>query len=169
MERQSFIAEVRSWKPFTRMTTTNPAPVPMKEWGKYFTGLLNPEGAPPIFHLSFKQTVEESHREAWYNAFMNTVIMQVIQRTKNYKATGPDNITIEHLEASIPVLLHLWTLLFNSCLFFGIIPSQWKNSIIVVLYKVKVTGMSRGNAVESHSLTPSSRCSPLFRRIMDHI
>ena len=108
-------AEVRPWELFTGMKPINPAPVPMKKWEKHFIGLLNPEGVPP-FYTSRLTSVEESHHKAWYNIeFMDEEVKQVIQRMKNYKATGLNRITNEHLKASIPVFLHLWTSLFNSC------------------------------------------------------
>lgn len=56
-------------------------------------------------------------------------------RTAKRKATGVDHLENEHLSSSFDVLATCWHQIFNHCLKNNVIPEQWKESLLVLLYK----------------------------------
>ena len=65
------------------------------------------------------------------------VIRDTIQKTKNTKAPGLDNICNEHLKDTTDTLMPFWTELFNKCIQTGEIPNEWRTAKMKVLYKGK--------------------------------
>jgi hypothetical protein len=60
-----------------------------------------------------------------------------IRSLKEKKAPGPDGICNEHLKEVHSVLVKTWLASFSKCLEKGEIPSEWRMSTIMMLYKGK--------------------------------
>jgi hypothetical protein len=83
----------------------------------------------------------------------------VIKATKEAgrnRAPGPDRIRNEHIKETMTLLLPTWTALLNKCLELGQIPSEWKKSIIKLIYKGQGDTCNpnayRGIALKSNAL-----------------
>ena len=66
-----------------------------------------------------------------------TEIKTAINRLKNNKACGPDDILNEYLKSSIEIMLPTYVLLFNFVYNHGIVPESWSSGIIKPVYKNK--------------------------------
>ena len=125
--------------------------ISMKEWEDHFSKILNKQGiqTPPKEEKQPQTTTEENTGEH----LQEEDIKKAIKILKKEKAAGPDNIHNEHIKDTTDFLQHIWTKLFNKCLAVGRIPTQWRHSIIKVLYKgtgdPKDTNKYRGIALEN--------------------
>lgn len=64
-------------------------------------------------------------------------VKKFIKLSKNKKATGPNNVTNEHLKVSVEILSSHLCDVFNLCIETCSIPSAWRTSHLKVLYKGK--------------------------------
>ena len=60
-----------------------------------------------------------------------------MRKLKNNKSSGIDNITNEHIKASIDILLPVYVKMLNIINDQGIVPSAWTTGIIKQIYKQK--------------------------------
>ena len=67
--------------------------------------------------------------------FSRLEVDTAIRETKKRKSGSPDNILNEHLRKAAPIFSEIWTTLFNECLRRTVIPKQWRNATVKVLYK----------------------------------
>ena len=58
-----------------------------------------------------------------------------MKQSKKGKAPGPDNVTIDLIEASGQVVNNKLAYLFNECLRQGKVPENWNEAIIILLHK----------------------------------
>jgi hypothetical protein len=72
-----------------------------------------------------------------FNPFTESETSDSIAGTKNKKAAGPDGIYNAHLKTSQPLLLRVWTSIFNKCMSLGTIPDGWRKSTINIQCKGK--------------------------------
>jgi len=79
-------------------------------------------------------TVENQHLNA---EITQQEVLNAVNSTKLHKAAGPDRLQYKHLKLSLPLLLPLWTHLFNACVANGVVPNSWRYSVLTVLYKSK--------------------------------
>jgi hypothetical protein len=137
--------EVKPWHLFASKRKPIAAPVPLTEWETHFGRLLNPDGRTPELDLPATQDADEKEA-AWFNQpFSQIEVHRAMSSLKEKKAAGPDRVTNEHLKASVSLLLPLWTLLMNVCLSLGTLASQWRQSVVIALYKGKGPTNEPGN------------------------
>ena len=67
--------------------------------------------------------------------FLTSEIRHAIQNLKSVKSPGEDGITNYVLKAIIEPITPILTDLFNRILDIGVIPHEWENSIITLLFK----------------------------------
>ena len=58
-----------------------------------------------------------------------------VKQSKKGKAPGPDNITIDLIEAADETIYTKLAALFNECLRESKVPEEWNEAIIILLYK----------------------------------
>ena len=134
LENRISRAEIKPWELFSKTKTRTIAPVPLEEWNTHFTDLLNPDEVTPSF--SFEDAEDEI--PAWCNEpFSEAEVAYRINKSSNNKAPGYDRIVNEHMKESVPYILNLWVLLMNACFWFSTIPSQWRISKVIALFKGK--------------------------------
>ena len=139
-------SESKPWELFGKRKKISPAPVPLEDWGRHFSKLFDPDKQKPELRLPDTQELHEADSSVWHNQpFSPAVIANAIERPKKNKAAGPDNLINEHLQQSVPVLISLFTLLFNACLTFGTIATQWRTCNLFVLFKGKGSPNEPGN------------------------
>ena len=81
------------------------------------------------------------------------VTLLALQRVKNNKATGPDNIPAWVLKDQANILAAPLTAIFNSSLRQGVIPNEWKMANVIPLPKTKQM-ISVETDIRPISLTP---------------
>ena len=163
--------EVKPWQLFVNKKRQTAAPVALRDLEEHYSNLLNPDKAPPTIILPERQE-EEEQEVSWFNAeFSQIEVRNAILSSKDKKAAGPDRLTWEHLKGALPVLLPLFTLLFNSCLKFACTPTAWRNSVVVSLYKGKGSPAEPGNyrGIALLSVVFKLLTKMLNWRIMRHI
>ena len=64
-------------------------------------------------------------------------IKSVVQKLKNGKSAGSDNILNEYIKYTLDDMLAIYVLLFNVILDKGIIPESWTEGIMIPIYKNK--------------------------------
>lgn len=106
--------------------------IPIETWEAHFKGILNQHRKEKAFNISASGPGRENSIQ-----ITTKEIRETIEKTKNKKAPGPDNICMEHLKDSKEILLPLWTELFNKCIHTASIPDNWRTAKIKVLYKGK--------------------------------
>ena len=84
------------------------------------------------------------------NEYLNSPITpaeieKCINKLKNSKSPGTDNIINEYIKQTKQLLLPVYTQLFNIILDTGIIPTSWVKGIIVPIYKNKGDSLDPGN------------------------
>ena len=145
LEKRIDDAEVKPWNLFGNRKSRSAAPIPLEEWEPHFEKLFNPDKAEPQIILPDSQSEDELEDE-WYNeVFLPREIGSAIVSLKVKKAAGPDAVSNDSLKQTSGFLLPFWSLLLNSCLSFGIIPSQWRSSTLVTLFKGKGSNLEPGN------------------------
>jgi hypothetical protein len=101
----------------------------MLTWENNFSKMLNKH------EIAFEAT-KENHIPV-LNPFTESKTSDIIAGTKNNKAACPDGIYNAHLKKSQPLLLRVWTSIFNKCTSLGTISDGWRKSTIKILYKGK--------------------------------
>lgn len=92
-------------------------------------------------------TEKQENREL--QPILDREVLNHIKKLKNEKSPGPDGISNEALKTGAPILLTFLTRLFNTILEAGIVPRQWCESDIVLLYK-------KGNPLDIENYRPIS-------------
>ncbi|XP_037780209.1 craniofacial development protein 2-like [Penaeus monodon] len=93
-------------------------------------------------HHHHQQNKNQPPKNLRYNrGFTNSLISKTgrsklaVEQSKKGKAPGPDNITIDLIEAAGDVVYDKLATLFNECLRQSTIPDEWNEAIIVLLQK----------------------------------
>ena len=104
------------------------------EWYNYFAGLLHDETAVEV-DLSTENIFTDPSANTLNKPFTLDEVINSITSMPLGKAAGIDGIPSEFFKATkneiAPILLNLFNNVFTS----GIIPSSWKSSVIVPIYK----------------------------------
>src|SRR5690606_10015147 len=107
-------------------------------WENHFTTLFQDSTKePPTTPTPFPISPAAYNSTSLHATFTPEEVHVAIMKAANKKAPGIDRITHEHLKLSLPVLNIYWTRLFNVCLSTASIPTQWKTSLVTILYKGK--------------------------------
>ena len=64
-------------------------------------------------------------------------IINAVKKLKRNKAPGPDSVLNEHIITTLPIMLPVYTKLFNVIFDRGIVPEEWTIGIINPIYKHK--------------------------------
>ncbi|KAL1454893.1 hypothetical protein WDU94_009023 [Cyamophila willieti] len=126
-------------------------------WKEYFNTLLNEEN-PRL------PTEESLPNQGMTRDIERTEVYEALHAMKKGKATGPDNIPIEVWKSLGPDGLDLLTPLMNQVFQGERIPEDWRESIIVPIYKekgdIQDCANYRGIKLMSHTMK-------LYERIID--
>jgi hypothetical protein len=96
-------------------------------WIKHFETILN-QGTRDPLPTKQNKNLDHSH------LFIEHNVSEVINNLKDNKAAGLDGN--EHIKAT-PLLIKVWTDMFNKCVKAGNIPQSWRQSTIKMLCKGK--------------------------------
>ena len=148
------------WKLFSDLKGLNESqkanPVPMSEWVKHFSELLNGAFTPdPALNDAIEQFLTEN-RDKVFNELDFTISMKEVQDAlfamKSNKAAGVDGLLNEMLKAGSSVLLPYLHKLFNAIFSSGNYPNSWRTNTLSPLHKKGDThtpGNYRGIAVST--------------------
>ena len=90
-------------------------------------------------------------------------IQPCVNRFKNSKAPGPDNILNEYTKISADILMPIYLKVFNLIFSTGLFPDTWSQGLIIPIHK-KGDKMNPGNY---RSITLLGRFSKLFTSIVN--
>ena len=62
-------------------------------------------------------------------------IQSCINRLKNHKAPGPDNILNEYIKISTDILMPIYLKIFNMIFSTGLFPDTWSQGLIIPIHK----------------------------------
>ena len=113
--------------------TINLPKISLNEWKTYFQNLLNPitnRFYDTIVETSVDRVVDELDAE-----ISDLEVQQAIDKLKNGKSPGVDNISPELLKLSKPSITTYLRKLFNSIYTKSYFPKDWITSIIVPIHK----------------------------------
>ena len=112
----------------------------LERWKRYFDGLLNSNATSDtvfnynVNHINPPDEVINNLQQHVLNRHISVdEVMRAVQRAKNGKAAGYDEITIEILKD--PAIFNMLCILFNNCFDSGLVPTQWKKGIITPIHK----------------------------------
>jgi hypothetical protein len=114
-------------------------PVPPDRMRTHFENLADNIDTIPTSEVSrnFVDNEEQARLLARINAdFTVEEVAEGINKLKNNKAEGPDQIRNEHLKQAT-ILLPLWALLFSMCLRIGFYPTEWRDCVVSMIFKGK--------------------------------
>lgn len=127
--------------------------IPMSVWEDHFSAIYQRT------QMSSRQPTTASNEGT--TQLTTEEVWAAFQRCKRNKAPGPDHLTNEILQESLPATIVIWTSLFNECFRQGKIPDRWRESSIHMLYKGKGPKDSpdsyRGIALECNPFKVLSR------------
>ena len=132
----------------------------LDRWREYYSGMLNHVAATPCTDLDDEASTTTAATDIPSYAPTLDEVIKAIRRLKNGRAAGLDDITPELLkcaEASISEGLHqLFLKVWSS----GRVPSEWRNGVIIPLYKGKGLAANAAAIAQSHCCRPSKlwRC-----------
>jgi Reverse transcriptase (RNA-dependent DNA polymerase) len=112
-------------------------PIPIYDWEPYFSSLLNEKSLSASESLNLSALVELYESEIQFSPISTYEVAKYASQLKNNKATGPDNVTNEHMKAVSLPLLQFFADFFNLCVDTATVPDDWKHSYIKVLFKGK--------------------------------
>ena len=128
-------AETTPWNLFRKRTATYSSPIELTKWIEHFSAIFDPDRLPPEIKLP------ESHETdcttpGWTNDPISEFeVTTAIDKLKEGKAPGPDEITNELLKTSRDLISPVLTTLFNKCLTQESLPNSWRHSVVKTLYK----------------------------------
>ena len=133
-----------------------------KRWEKYFKKLLNEENPRTVFG-------DGVPNQALTPGISRLEVEKALKKMKNSKATGPDNIPVEAWkglgEEGIDLLWDLMKKVYQQ----EKMPEEWRDSIIIPIYKekgdIQECGNYRGIKLLSHTMKVWERI--IERRIRD--
>ena len=103
----------------------------------------------PDYDVQENCDIENNHNldnnEYLNSPITSAEIEKCINKLKNSKSSGTDNIINEYIKQTKQLLLPVYTQLFNIILDTGIIPTSWVKGIIVPIYKNKGDSLDPGN------------------------
>ena len=148
------------WKLFSDLKGLNDAqkenPVPMSEWIKHFSDLLNGAFTPDQVLNTHIESYIAENREKIFNELDFTISIKEVQdaifAAKLNKAAGVDGLLNEMLKAGSSVLLPYLHKLFNAIFTSGNFPNSWRTNTLSPLHKKGDThtpGNYRGIAVST--------------------
>ncbi|XP_037791063.1 uncharacterized protein LOC119586412 [Penaeus monodon] len=118
-----------------------------------------PEPPPPP-PTEQKPAPEEPEIQQRFHEFPDIKDWEVklaVKQSKKGKAPGPDNITIDLIEAAGDVVYDKLATLFNECLRQSTIPDEWNEAFYCTRKEIKPTFQTTGQSACS---TISTSCSP---------
>ena len=89
-------------------------------------------------YSSTRQEPPEADIEQQFEGFLNIKAWEVksaVKQSKKGKAPGPDNITIDLIDAAGDIINDELATLFNECLIQSKVPEIWNEAIIILLHK----------------------------------
>ena len=92
-------------------------------------------------------------------------VEKAIQKLRNNKATGPDQIPNEIMKYGAPEMINLLTEIFNTVFRTESIPEEWRQSEIVSIYKGKRDPEKMENKRE---ITLASNIGKIFERVINN-
>ena len=111
--------------------------IKLSEWKTYFQNLLNPTGTNnenvvtnPMATVQQEVSIDELDKE-----ITNSEIQQALDKQKNGKASGIDEISPELLKLAKPKILTYLSKLFNTIYTKSYFPKEWATSIIIPIHK----------------------------------
>ena len=121
-----------------------------ERWRKYFQKLLNEDNQR-------EQRAEETPENAGtVEEITKDKVRTALRRMKNGKAVGPDGIPVEAWKCLEEEGVEWLAKISNNVLKTGLMPNEWRESIIVPVYKnkgdVQECGNYRGIKLTSHTL-----------------
>ena len=142
-------------------------PIPMDEWVKHFTKLLNTSmKIDPKLDEHITHFIEEN-RNAIFNELNFSIkegdIVKAINFLKTGKSAGVDGILNEMFKAGTDSLMPSLIKLFNAILCKGHFPSSWRDNTLTPLYKNKGDANDPKNY---RGIAVASSFSKLFLTIM---
>lgn len=133
------MSEHQPWKLFARRKKLRLPFLVMKTSEAHLSQILQ-EPLPhlPLETITSPEPLTVSNEESvWNTNFTPEDVFDALLSGKDKKAPGHDRITYEVLKASSTLLLEAITAIFNYCLSHSVLPSAWKTSSIILLYKGK--------------------------------
>ena len=133
-------------------------------WRKHMVGVMNVENERD-------GTAEAMMVEGPVNCFTEEEVKNAIKDLKYGKAGGISGVVAEHIRGSSDVGVEVLTKICNDMLDEGEMPEEWRNSILVPLYKgkgdVKECGSYRGVKLLEHGMKVVERV--VERRLRDMV
>ena len=130
----------------------------LRIWKEYYMGLMN----------------EENERERRENdgervnmeveSISKEEVRENIQRMKNGKAVGPDDIPVKVCECLGEIALKLLTKLYNITMESERMPDEWRDSVLIPIFKNKGDIHSCSNDI---GITCISHTMKLWERILE--
>ena len=124
------------WELIKRLTYKSiktPA-IKITEWKDYFQNLLNPTNNVNN-NAPLNPSQEHRYEEELDKEISETEVKQAIDKLKNGKAAGIDEITPELIKLASPKIINYITKLFNKIFNQSYFPKEWVTSIIVPIHK----------------------------------
>ena len=135
-------ADRNPFLPIKRRTKQTMREIPIQEWEKHFSRILNKGNKKEAYEIT-TQKIEEAGGSKI--ELTEEEVDRCIRAAKSKKATGPDHIANEHLKSSAEMLTPIWTEIFNKCISTNTVPEKWRKATLKILYKGK------GNAEDLHA------------------
>ena len=148
--------------------TREECPIDDKEWIDHYTKLFGPrqydKDIVDRIHDEINELID-SNDDSFLNLPIRTdEIHEASKYLKNNKAVGLDQISNEMIKCAIPFILPALKRLFNSILWNGYYPNDWKKGAIVNLLK----GGDRHDPNNYRGLTINSCLGKLFNTILNN-
>ena len=112
----------------------------LEAWKSHYDKLLNEEFPWNVESLSCQSPVQGP--AIYITAAM---VRKAVSKMKSGKSSGPSGIIIEMIKAAGDCFIGELTLLLNSMISEGVVPTDWHLSFIINLYKGKGDALLRGN------------------------
>ena len=99
----------------------------LERWAKFYENLYSDQ--------TICQPIDVDPEEPPIPRILKSEIENAILKLKSNKSPGIDQICAEFLKAGGPTLIHILEKFFNAILTSGVIPSNFKQAMIIVLFK----------------------------------
>ena len=113
--------------------------------------------------LEENNNIRKYNRDQKTQEFNFNELKSLIRNLKNNKATGDDNITNEALKCLNDKSIHDLLKIFNELYKNSLVPNEWNNGIITMIYKMKG---EYGDPKNYRGITVSSNVLKLMEKLM---
>ena len=120
-------------------------------WRRHFERVLNEGGRSEVEGNDGGEEVGSGF-ELLNKAMTREEVVQALAGLKRKAAPGSDGLTAEMIDSK--VLVDFWVTLFNWCWKYGMIPSEWRRSVVVPIPKKRRSGVCKTDEFRGISLVP---------------